>query len=51
MRGSHGYKQTLGVKNAQIISVGEPKGKNPVARNRHRWKDIKIDFEEIGWES
>lgn len=37
------------MKNARIFSVGEPQGKKPVARNRPRWKDIKIDFKEIGW--
>jgi len=40
-----------GMKNAQIVSVGEPQGKKPVARNRPRWKYIKIEFKEIGWEN
>jgi len=31
-----------GIKNAQIVSMREPQGKKPVARNRPRWKDIKI---------
>jgi len=50
LHGSLGSKETLGYKNAQIVSVGEPQGKKRVARNRPKWKDIKIDFKEIEWE-
>jgi hypothetical protein len=33
------------------VLVGEPKGKRPVGKLRHRWEDgIKIDLREIGWE-
>jgi hypothetical protein len=33
------------------VLVGKHKGKNPLGRQRHNWKDgIKIDFTEIGWE-
>jgi hypothetical protein len=30
--------------------VGNPEGKRPLGRPRHRWVDnIKIDLREIGW--
>jgi hypothetical protein len=32
------------------ILVGNPEGKRPLGRPRHRWVDnIKIDRREIGW--
>jgi hypothetical protein len=32
------------------ILVGKPKGKRPLRRPRHRWKDgIKMDLRETGW--
>jgi hypothetical protein len=31
------------------VSVGNPEGKRPLGRPRHRWKDnIKKDFQEVG---
>jgi hypothetical protein len=31
------------------VVVGRPKGKRPLGRPRHRWKDnIKMDLREIG---
>jgi len=38
------------VRNAYSILVGEPEGKRPLGRPRHRWEDnIRMDFKEIGW--
>jgi hypothetical protein len=28
--------------------VGKPEGKRPLGRPRHRWEDIKMDFQEVG---
>jgi hypothetical protein len=37
--------------NAHRISVGNPEGKRPLGRPRHRWVDnIKMDLTEIGWD-
>jgi hypothetical protein len=37
-------------RSAYIVLVGEPDGKRPLGRCRHRWEDnIKTDFREIGW--
>jgi hypothetical protein len=31
------------------VLVGEPKGKRPLERTRHRWEDdIKMDLQEVG---
>ena len=31
------------------VIVGEPEGKKPLGRPRHRWKDnIKLDLQEVG---
>ena len=31
------------------VLVGEPKGKRPLGRMRHRWEDnIKLDLQEVG---
>jgi hypothetical protein len=31
------------------VLVGEPKGKRPLGRPRHRWEDtIKMDFQGVG---
>jgi hypothetical protein len=39
-----------GERNAYRIKVGNPEGKRPLRRPRHRWGDnIKIDLMEIGW--
>jgi hypothetical protein len=27
----------------------KPKGKTPLGRSRHRWKNIKMDLREIRW--
>jgi hypothetical protein len=35
-------------KNASRISVGDPEGKRPLGRPRHRWEDIKTNLKEIG---
>jgi hypothetical protein len=35
-------------RNAYRILVGNPEGKRPLGRRRHRWEvNIKIDFREI----
>jgi hypothetical protein len=35
---------------AYKVLVGTPKGKRPLGRLRHRWKDgIRMDLREIGW--
>jgi len=32
------------------VLVGNPDGKRPFGRRRHRWEDnIKIDLQEVGW--
>jgi hypothetical protein len=37
-------------RNACRILVGNPEGKRPLGRPRHRWVDnIKMDLREIGW--
>jgi hypothetical protein len=37
--------------NAYRILVGEPEGKRPLGRPRHRWVDnIKMGLREIGWD-
>jgi hypothetical protein len=34
------------------VLVGNPKGKRPLGRPRHRWDDgIRMDLREIGWEN
>jgi hypothetical protein len=30
------------------VLVGKPEGKRPLGRPRHRWKDIKMDLQEVG---
>jgi hypothetical protein len=45
-----GYVARMGKKNAYRILVGNPEGRRPLGRPRHRWVDnIKIDLKEIGW--
>jgi hypothetical protein len=42
---------TICKRNAYRILVGNPEGKRPLGRPRHRWVDnIKIDLREIGWD-
>jgi hypothetical protein len=36
--------------NADNILDGKPDGKKTIGRPRRRWKDIRINFGEIGWE-
>jgi hypothetical protein len=31
------------------VVVGEPEGKRPLGRPRRRWKDIKMDLQEVGY--
>jgi hypothetical protein len=32
------------------VLVGEPRGKRPLGKPRHRWEDnIKMDLQEVGW--
>jgi hypothetical protein len=39
------------MRNAYNILIGEPEGKRPLGRPRHRWEDnIKMDLKEMGWE-
>jgi hypothetical protein len=31
--------------------IGQPKGKRPLGRRKHRWEDnIRMDLREMGWE-
>jgi hypothetical protein len=47
-----GHVAGMGAKrNAYRILVGNPEGKRPLGRPRHRWVDnIKMDLREIGWD-
>jgi hypothetical protein len=37
--------------NTDSILVGNPEGKRPLRRSRHRWEDnIRMNRREIGWE-
>jgi hypothetical protein len=37
-------------RHAYRILIGNPEGKRPLGRPRHRWEDdIKMDLREIGW--
>jgi hypothetical protein len=39
------------MRNGYKILVGEPEGKRPLRRPRHRWEgNIRMDLREIGWE-
>jgi hypothetical protein len=39
-------------RNAYRILMGNPEGKRPLGRPRHRWVDnIKMDLRKIGWDS
>jgi hypothetical protein len=35
---------------AYKVLLGKPKGKRPLGRPGYRWKHIKIDLKERGWE-
>jgi hypothetical protein len=36
-------------RNAYRILMGEPEGKRPLGKARHRWVDVKMDLRDIGW--
>ena len=36
------------VRGAHRVLVGKPEGKRPLGRPRRRWKDIKMDLQEVG---
>jgi hypothetical protein len=37
-------------RNAYRLFVGNPEGKRPLGRPRHRWVDnIRVDLGEVGW--
>jgi hypothetical protein len=44
-----GHVATMGeMRNAYKITVGNPKGKGPLVKPKHRWKNnIKMDLREI----
>jgi hypothetical protein len=31
------------------ILVGRPEGRRPLGRLRHRWDNIKMDLQDVGW--
>jgi hypothetical protein len=31
------------------VLVGKPGGKRPLGRHRHRWENIKMDLQEMGY--
>jgi hypothetical protein len=37
-------------RNEYSILVGNSEGKRPLVRSRSKWKDIRIDLRESGWE-
>jgi hypothetical protein len=44
--GTHGRVEKL-----YTVFVGNPEGKRPLGRPKHRWDDrIRVDLREIGWE-
>jgi hypothetical protein len=38
------------MRSAYKILVGKPEGKTQVGRPKRRWKNIRMDLREIGWE-
>jgi hypothetical protein len=39
------------MRNVYKILIRKPKGKRPLGRPRHKWKDnIRMDLTKIGWE-
>jgi hypothetical protein len=47
----HMIDSAWGMRNVYNSLVGNPEGKRPLRRPRHRWKDnIRTDLREIGWE-
>jgi hypothetical protein len=37
-------------RNAYRLLVRKPEGRRPLGRPRHRWLDIKMNLEEVGWD-
>jgi hypothetical protein len=31
------------------VLMGKPEGKTPLGILRHRWRDINMDLQEVGW--
>jgi hypothetical protein len=38
------------MRNAYNVLVGKPEGRRPFGRPRHRWDNIRLHLNEIGWE-
>jgi hypothetical protein len=38
------------LRNVYKILIGKPERKRPLGRPRCRWKNIKMDLRDIGWE-
>jgi len=36
--------------NDNMILVGRSQGRTPLGRRRRGWEDVKLDFQEMGWE-
>jgi hypothetical protein len=43
--------RTVGRRGVYRGLVGKSEGKRPLGRPRRRWKDIKMDLQELGWGS
>jgi hypothetical protein len=39
----------IGERSVFKVLMGKPQGKRPLGRLRHRWEDIKMDLQEVGW--
>jgi hypothetical protein len=37
-------------RNAYRVLVWRPEGKRPLGKPRHRWKNVKMDLQEVGWD-
>jgi hypothetical protein len=49
MRWTRHVARTWERRGVHRVLVGKPKGKRPLGRPRHRWKDnIKMDLQEVG---
>jgi hypothetical protein len=50
IRGAQHVTHICEKRNAYKILVGNPEGKGPQGRPKHRWEDyIQMDVREIGW--
>jgi hypothetical protein len=50
MRWARHVARIVEQKNTCRILVGNPEGKRPLGRPKHRWvENIKMDLREIGW--